>query len=84
MSNYDVDREVELVVMHMKRIGTQQPDGSYQITFGDFFNDPEVEQTFESLVGSLKAAKRRGLLNFQGQMLLMPTHKDVVLTLLPQ
>lgn len=84
MSNYDVDREVELVVMHMQRIATPQPDGSYQITFGEFFNDPEVEQTFESLVGSLKAAKRRGLLNFQGQMLLMPTHKDVVLTLLPQ
>ena len=32
-------------------------------------------------VGSLKAAKKRGILDFQGQMLLMPMHKDVVLTL---
>ena len=84
MASYDVDREVELVITHMKRVGKQQADGSYKTTFGEFFNDPEVEQTFESLVGSLKAAKRRGILQFQGQMLLMPTHKDVVLTLLPQ
>lgn len=81
--DYDVDREVQLIVENMQRVGKQQPDGSYVTTFGEFFNDPVVEQTFESLVGSLKAAKRRGVLKFQGQMLLMPTHKDVVLTLLP-
>ena len=80
---YDVDREVQLIVENLQRVGKAQPDGSYVTTFGEFFNDPVVEQTFESLVGSLKAAKRRGLVSFQGQMLLMPTHKDVVITLLP-
>jgi len=46
-----------------------------------FFNDEKVEQTFESLVGTLKAAKKRGILDFPGSLLLMPTHKDVVITL---
>jgi hypothetical protein len=81
--HYDVDKEVELVVTHMKRIGARQADGSYTVTFGKFFEDPVVEQTFESLVGSLKAAKRRGVLDFPGALLLMPTHKDVILKLLP-
>ena len=82
MSNYDVDKEVELVQQHMTRLAKKQADGTYAITFGEFFADSQVEQTFESLVGSLKAAKKRGVINFPGQMLLMPTHKDVVITLL--
>lgn len=32
-------------------------------------------------VGSLKAARRKGVLKFDGQMLLMPVHKDVELHL---
>jgi hypothetical protein len=45
------------------------------------FADEQGEQIFESLVGSLKAAKKRGVLDFPGQLLLMPTHKDTVVTL---
>jgi hypothetical protein len=82
MGDYDVENEVRLVQYHLKRLGTEQANGTYTCTFGTFFNDREVEQLFESLVGSLKAAKRRGVVDFQGQMLLFPTHKDVVLTLL--
>lgn len=83
MSHYDVDKEVRLISEHMKRLGTKQADGSYTCAFGRFFSDDTVAQTFESLVGSLLAAKRRGVVKFEGQMLLMPTHKDTVLTLLP-
>jgi hypothetical protein len=78
---YDVEHEIKLVQYHIARIGKQEPDGSYKITFGEFFADEEVEQVFESLVGSLKAAKRKGLLKFDGQMLLMPVHAGVVLHL---
>eukprot|EP01096_Ripella_sp_DP13-Kostka_P006794 TRINITY_DN244_c0_g1_i1.p1 TRINITY_DN244_c0_g1~~TRINITY_DN244_c0_g1_i1.p1 ORF type:complete len:108 (-),score=58.35 TRINITY_DN244_c0_g1_i1:220-510(-) len=79
---YDVDHEVKLVQYHIARVGKKQADGTYTVTFGDFFNDGEVEQTFESLVGSLKAAKRRNIIKFDGQMLLMPVHKDVLITLI--
>ena len=81
MSGYDVDHEVKLVQWHIKRLGKAVGDGTYQITFGDLFNDEKVEQIFESLVGSLKAAKRRNIIHFDGMLLLMPTHKDVIITL---
>eukprot|EP01120_Amphizonella_sp_Union-15-10_P012254 TRINITY_DN540_c0_g1_i1.p1 TRINITY_DN540_c0_g1~~TRINITY_DN540_c0_g1_i1.p1 ORF type:complete len:100 (-),score=22.71 TRINITY_DN540_c0_g1_i1:82-381(-) len=81
MSGYDVENEVRLVQLHLKRLGKKQANGTYTCTFGDFFADEQVEQIFESLVGSLKAAKKRGVIDFPGQMLLMPTHKNVILTL---
>ena len=38
-------------------------------------------QQVESLVGSLKAAKKRGIVTFEGQMLLQGAHDHVVVTL---
>jgi hypothetical protein len=74
---YDVEHEIKLIQFHLARIGKAQPDGTYKSTFGDIFNDEQSEQVFESLVGSLKAARKAGVIKFQGQMLLMPTHKDI-------
>merc|ERR1712137_296462 len=79
MSGYDVEHEIKLVQWYVAKVGKKQDDGSYKCTFADIFYDEEAEQIFESLVGSLKAAKRKGVLKFDGQMLLMPTHKDVIL-----
>ena len=47
------------------------------------FKDEKLEQELESLVGSLKAAKKRSILTFEGQMLLQGAHDHVVVTLLP-
>jgi len=80
MSHYDVDEEVRLIHFHVYRIA-QATTGGLTSTFANVFNDPQVEQTFESLVGTLKAAKKRGILDFPGMLLLMPTHKDVIITL---
>eukprot|EP01101_Sappina_pedata_P008074 TRINITY_DN4408_c0_g1_i1.p2 TRINITY_DN4408_c0_g1~~TRINITY_DN4408_c0_g1_i1.p2 ORF type:complete len:102 (-),score=59.56 TRINITY_DN4408_c0_g1_i1:89-394(-) len=78
---YDVEHEIKLIQFHLERIGTVQADGTVKTTFGDVFNDEEAEQIFESLVGSLKAARKAGVIKFQGQMLLMPVHKDVEIIL---
>lgn len=78
---YDVEHEIKLVQWYVAKVGTKQADGTITCTFGDIFYDEEAEQIFESLVGSLKAARRQGVLDFKGQMLLMPVHKDVILTL---
>ena len=37
-----------------------------------------LEQQLEALVGTLRAAKKRGIVSYQGQMLMMPVHKEVV------
>merc|ERR1711953_262375 len=78
---YDVEHEITLVQWYVAEVGKKQADGTYKCTFGEIFNDEEAEQIFESLVGSLKAARRTGVLDFKGQMLLMPVHKDVELHL---
>jgi len=78
---YDVEHEIKLVQFHLERIGKEQPDGTIKTTFGDVFNDPQAEQIFESLVGSLKAARKANVIKFPGQILLMPTHKDVEIIL---
>eukprot|EP00042_Codosiga_hollandica_P012202 m.27370 g.27370 ORF g.27370 m.27370 type:complete len:83 (-) comp39734_c0_seq1:9-257(-) len=77
----DVDHEVGLLVQCIKRIGTQQGDGSTTTTFGTIFLDEVLEQQLESLVGTMKAARKRGVIDFEGQMLLKGAHDAVVVTL---
>lgn len=89
--SYNVDEEVRQVLEHVQRLAGK----SCAVTFGTLFQDEQVEQVFESLVqprlfvyffsccqaGTLKAAKKRGLLDFPGHLLLFPTHQDVKITL---
>ena len=49
--------------------------------FGDLFDDDEVANYYEALVGTLKAAKKRGLIEFKGQMLLKGPHDKVKITI---
>jgi len=77
----NVDHEIELLATALKRIGEKQTDGSYTTTFIKVFKDEVLEQQLESLVGTLKAAKRKGVVDFQGQMLLQGAHDNVVITL---
>jgi hypothetical protein len=61
----NVDHEVEILVEAIKRIAEPQSDGSYKTTFGTIFKDEKLEQQLESLVGTMKAAKKRGIIDFQ-------------------
>lgn len=79
----NVDHEVKLLIECIKRIGKAQADGSVQTTFGEIFKDEVLEQQLESLVGTMKAAKKKGVIDFQGQMLLQGAHDNVVVTLKP-
>jgi hypothetical protein len=74
---YDVGEEVRLLLEHLHRIGGDRTE----ITFGELFEDEEVTQTFESLVGTLKAAKKRNQVDFKGHLLMYPVHKDTVITI---
>ena len=49
--------------------------------FGDLFDDDDVCQYYEALVGTLKAAKKRGLIDYKGQMLLKGPHDKVLITI---
>lgn len=38
------------------------------MTFGELFDDEEGQQFFEAIVGTLRAAKKRGVVDFKGQV----------------
>lgn len=75
-----VEHDIKLLVEGIKRLGSEK-NGEISTTFGEIFKDEVLEQQLESLVGSLKAAKKRGILMFEGQMLLQGAHDHVVITL---
>ena len=51
--------------------------------FGTLFDDDEVANYYEALVGTLKAAKKRKIIDFPGQLLLKGQHDKVEIKLLP-
>jgi hypothetical protein len=77
----NVDHEIELLVTALKRIAELQPDGTYKTTFIKIFKDEILEQQLESLVGTMKAAKKKGIIDFPGQMLLQGAHDNVEIIL---
>ena len=74
MSNHmeTVDRECLEIQKDIQRLG-EKKNGSYSVEFGILFDDDKVQQYYEALVGTLKAAKKRGILDFKSALLLKGT-----------
>jgi hypothetical protein len=53
-----------------------------QVSFGALFADDRCANIFEALVGTLRAAKKRKVIHFEGEMLLQGVHDDVDVVLL--
>ncbi|XP_030261744.1 costars family protein ABRACL [Sparus aurata] len=78
----NVAHEVELLVQEIQRLGSKNADGQVTVKFGVLFNDDRCANIFEALVGTLRAAKRKNIVNYQGEMLLQGVHDDVEVVLL--
>ncbi|QRV80870.1 Costars family protein [Ceratobasidium sp. AG-Ba] len=80
----NIDEEVEQLKKEIKRLGHKPADGQgiAVVKFGKLVRDDRCSNIFEALVGTLRAAKRKGVVNFQGQMLLQGAHDDVDVVLL--
>ena len=72
-----VEKDLALLIAAFPRLGTTNVDGSISTTFGKIIDDEELEQQLESLVGTLKAGRKRGLLAWEGQILLKGPHDGV-------
>ncbi|XP_068609830.1 costars family protein ABRACL [Brachionichthys hirsutus] len=73
----NVEHEVELLVEEIKRLGTEGEDGKITVKFGVLFCDTRCANIFEALVGTLRAAKRKKIVDFKGELLLQGVHDDV-------
>lgn len=68
-----VNDDVQQLLVELDRLA----EGGDSVKFGTLFQDERCEQIFEAIVGTLKAAKKRGLIDFEGEMLLQGSHDDV-------
>uniref|UniRef100_A0AAY5L3H7 Costars family protein ABRACL n=1 Tax=Esox lucius TaxID=8010 RepID=A0AAY5L3H7_ESOLU len=59
-------------------------DGKMCVKFGVLFNDDRCANIFEALVGTLRAAKRKKIITFEGELLLQGVHDNVDITLLQE
>jgi len=71
------NNQAELLVQEIARIS----EGSGSVTFGTLARDDVVAKKFEALLCTLKAARKKGILDFKGDLLLMGFHDDVLVTL---
>ncbi len=76
----DVEGECKRLILAIERISTAENKKS--CTFGALFRDDAVQNEFEALNGTLRAAKKRKMISFEGEMLLQGAHDDVVITVL--
>ncbi|EFJ24172.1 hypothetical protein SELMODRAFT_8582, partial [Selaginella moellendorffii] len=77
----NVEEEVGRLRLEIERLGTVLPDGSTVVKFGILFNDDRCANLFEALVGTLRAAKKRKLLTYDGELLLQGVHDNVDIVL---
>lgn len=52
------------------------------MTFGTLFNDDVCANLFEAIVGTLRAAKRKKIVTYDGELLLQGVHDNVPIKLL--
>lgn len=74
-----MDKEIQQLLKDIKRVG--EP-GEPSVDFGDLFDDEEVANYYEALVGTLKAAKKKKLIGYDGQYLMKGVHDKVVISIL--
>jgi hypothetical protein len=70
--------ELQRLIKDIKRVG--DPAKPF-VTFGDLFDDDGVANYYEALVGTLKAAKKKGLVSYEGQILLKGISDSVVISI---
>mmetsp|Transcript_36272 Transcript_36272/g.88603 ORF Transcript_36272/g.88603 Transcript_36272/m.88603 type:complete len:87 (-) Transcript_36272:60-320(-) len=80
----NVEKEIKDVIGFLKTLGKQNGDGNYVLTFGDYFKSDDVQNTLENPFATLKAAKKRGVIDFEGEMLWQGQHDHVELKLLKE
>nr|XP_056709648.1 costars family protein ABRACL [Euleptes europaea] len=78
----NIEHEISLLVEEIQRLGTKNADGILSVTFGVLFADEKCANLFEALVGTLKAAKRRKIVSYPGELLLQGVHDNVEILLL--
>jgi len=74
-----MDGEIQQLLKDIKRVGDPEEP---TVSFGELFDDEKVANYYEALVGTLKAAKKKKLIEYEGQYLLKGMNDKVVISIL--
>ena len=77
-----MNHEITLLIREIQRLGSPNADGQQEVKFGVIFSDDKCANLFEALVGTLRAAKRKKIIKYDGELLLQGVHDNVPITLL--
>ena len=75
-----VAAEVALLQKAIKRLGAKNAEGKFSVPFGTLFD--ATQDIFEALAGTLKAAKKAGVVSYAAPLLLKGAHDKVEVVLL--
>ena len=71
MASYSVDHDLDQLAGHIRRLGRENAStGEKEVTVKALFDDDAVDNSLESLAGTSKAAKKRGLVAYGPELLL--------------
>jgi Costars len=73
-----LEEELSQLIIDIRRLGE---NGAPSVKFGELFDDDDVQQYYEALVGTLKSAKKRGLIDYKGALLLKGVSDNVVISI---
>ena len=71
--------EIQQLLKDIKRVGKP---GKPSVEFGELFDDEKVANCYEALVGTLKAAKKKNLIAYEGEYLLKGMSDKVIITII--
>lgn len=80
----NVSHEIDLLVEEIQRLGSKNANGQTTVKFGVLFSDDRCANIFEALVGTLRAAKKKKVIDFNGELLLQGVHDNVDVVLLKE
>ncbi|KAL7546733.1 hypothetical protein ACHAWF_010063 [Thalassiosira exigua] len=78
ISQERLNNELEQLVKDIWRVGDPAKP---QVPFGELFDDDDVQQHYEGLAATLKAAKKRGIVTYKSPILLKGAHDKVMVNL---
>ena len=71
-----MNAEIQQLLKDIRRVGER---GKPHCNFAELFDDEEVANYYEALVGTLKAAKKKGLIKYEGEFLLKGVNDKVII-----
>lgn len=74
---YSVDHEIQTMLNIIREM---IPDGNL-ITYGEIFKSDKIQNSIESLSGTLKAAKRRNILHYKPELLMQGFSDKEIITI---